>query len=137
MSPFQDLLAGNERFAATFALGGLSPRAARGVAILTCIDSRIPPLEVFELVPGDAKILRNAGARVTEDMIRTLAIATSQLGVTRIAVMRHTDCAAGNDNDAQGLHEDLQRLRDDPRIPDDVELIGLRYDVETGRVAQL
>ena len=35
-------------------------------AIVTCIDSRIDPLAVFGLVPGDAKILRNAGARVTD-----------------------------------------------------------------------
>ena len=59
---------------------------------MTCIDSRIDPLAVFGLEPGDAKILRNAGARVTDDVERGLALAAAALGVTRIAVVQHTDC---------------------------------------------
>ena len=37
------------------------------------MDSRIEPLPMLGLEPGDAKILRNAGARVTDDVLRTLA----------------------------------------------------------------
>ena len=37
--------------------------------------SRISPLEMLGLEPGDAKILRNAGARVTDDVLRTLVLA--------------------------------------------------------------
>ena len=75
--------------------------ARRGLAILTCIDSRIDPLAVFGLEPGDAKILRNAGARVTDDALRTLALAAATLGVTRIAVVQHTDCAMASASDAE------------------------------------
>ena len=57
------------------------------------MDSRIEPLAMLGLVPGDAKILRNAGGRVTTDVLRSLILATRFLGVRRIAVMQHTDCA--------------------------------------------
>jgi hypothetical protein len=43
------------------------------------------------LEPGDAKILRNAGARVTDDVLRTLVLASYLLGVDRAMVIAHTD----------------------------------------------
>ena len=89
---FADLFEGNERYAAVEHEVVRPGVARRGLAIVTCIDSRIDPLAVFGLVPGDAKILRNAGARVTADVLRTLALAAAALGVTRIAVVQHTDC---------------------------------------------
>ena len=72
---FADLFEGNERYAAIEHEVAESGVARRGLAIVTCIDSRIDPLAVFGLEPGDAKILRNAGARVTPDVLRTLALA--------------------------------------------------------------
>ena len=42
---------------------------------------------------GDAKIIRNAGARVTDDALRSLVLAANLLGVTRVCVVQHTDCA--------------------------------------------
>lgn len=98
--PFADLLEANEAYAAV--PHDLPPNgmARKGLALLTCIDTRIDPLAVFGLRPGDAKILRNAGARVTDDALRSLALATAALGVVRIAVVQHTDCkvaSASND----------------------------------------
>ena len=59
---FADVLAANEAYAAELPVSDLEARAARGLAVLTCMDSRIEPLAMLGLVPGDAKILRNAGA---------------------------------------------------------------------------
>ena len=42
---------------------------------------------------GDAKIIRNAGARVTEDALRSLVLAVNLLAVTRVCVVQHTNCA--------------------------------------------
>ena len=42
---FADILAANRDYAADFRLAGLRPEAARGLAVLTCIDSRIEPLD--------------------------------------------------------------------------------------------
>src|SRR4029450_2265967 len=93
-------LEANARYAAGQHKVAESGVARKQLAIVTCIDSRIDPLAVFGLVPGDAKILRNAGARVTDDVIRTLALATALLGVTRIAVVQHTDCKMTSATDA-------------------------------------
>ena len=55
--------------------------------MLTCMDSRIDPLAMLGLAPGDAKILRNAGARVTDDVLRTLVLADHLLGVDRVMIV--------------------------------------------------
>src|SRR4029077_18695339 len=71
--------------------------------VLTCIDSRIDPLAILGLRTGDAKIMRNAGARVTDDSLRSLILATNLLGVTRVCVVQHTDCAmVGSTNEEIG-----------------------------------
>ena len=76
---FSDLIRANQEFAKNFIPEGLSGRAAQGLAIVTCMDSRIAPLAIVGMKPGDAKILRNAGARVTEDVLRTLVLRTSSV----------------------------------------------------------
>jgi carbonic anhydrase len=63
-SPFSDVMEANEQFSATYRDSDLRGRARRGLAVLTCMDSRIDPLRMLGLAPGDAKILRNAGTRV-------------------------------------------------------------------------
>jgi carbonic anhydrase len=159
---FADVLAANESYARDFALRGLSPRARKGLAVLTCIDSRIEPLEMLGLAPGDAKIIRNAGARVTDDVLRTLVLATHLLGVERAMLVAHTDCRMTAASDAV-LHDavrdaggpdtrslelltaddpvaaaraDVQLLRSSPYLQD-LEVGGFLYDVESGRVTQL
>ena len=92
METFKDLLEANQGFAASFQSQELSGAAKKGLAIVTCMDSRIDPLRIVGMDAGDAKILRNAGARVTDDVLRTLVLATHLLNVDRILVMPHTDC---------------------------------------------
>jgi carbonic anhydrase len=156
---FADLLAANETFARDFTDAHLAPKAAKGVAILTCFDSRIDPLRVFGLRPGDAKILRNAGARVTDDVIRTLVLAVYLLNVQRIAVVPHTQCrlsgltddevreaitAAGGPDTSDieflsvpdgvtAVQTDVERLRAHPGLQR-VTIGGLLYELETGRL---
>ncbi|NBR94198.1 MAG: carbonic anhydrase [Actinobacteria bacterium] len=161
MSPdFEDLATANREFVRKFEPEGLSGRAARGLAIVTCVDSRIAPLAIVGMKPGDAKILRNAGARVTEDVLRTLVLATYLLGVNRVLVMPHSDCrmasgsepeihqaifeASGVDtrsieirtvNDQRAALElDLVRLRTYPLLPKTLEVAGAFYDVQSGKL---
>ena len=157
---FDDVLGANARYADGFELAGLEPRAARGLAVLTCIDSRIEPLAMLGLAPGDAKILRNAGARVTNDMLRTLVLAVHLLGVNRIAIVHHTNCrmvGATDDElrrivaeetgaDTTGwtfnavpdqsavVAEDLAALRACPLLPEGLPVAAFLYHVETGRL---
>ncbi len=157
---FDDLLAANEGFAARFTSGGLAGRAARGLAVVTCMDSRIEPLQMLGLSKGDAKILRNAGGRATDDVLRTLVLATHLLGVDRVMVVEHTDCRMAKVTDEQAhqailessgvdtrsldfytipdqrttLERDVQRIRSFPYLPADLSVVGCVYDVATGKV---
>jgi carbonic anhydrase len=159
---FADVLAANAAYARDFGLAGLEPRAARGLAVVTCIDSRIEPLTMLGLRPGDAKILRNAGARVTDDVLRTLVLAGYLLGVERAMVVAHTQCRmAGGDEadvhdailDAGGpdtrsldflvasdqeaaLRHDVERIRSSPYLRS-LASGGFLYDVETGALTQI
>jgi carbonic anhydrase len=162
MSNFDDLLAANREFAVDFDLGGFDGVAHAGLAIVTCMDSRIDPLGMVGLAPGDAKIFRNPGARVTEAALEALVLGVHLLEVDRIIIVPHTRCAvaslsegelrrqvsesAGQDaswqsfhvieDQAQALAEDVQRVRSHPLIPESVDVGGFLYDVDTGLLTQ-
>jgi carbonic anhydrase len=157
---FDDLLAANAEYQKSFKYSGLTGSAAKGLAIVTCMDSRINPLSVVGMRSGDAKILRNAGARVTEDVLRTLVLATYLLNVNRILVMPHTDCAMARGDEAAihqlidekygvntsslefrtttdqlgALASDINRVRSYPLLRDGVVVAGAIYDVKTGTI---
>ena len=78
----------------------LSRRPARALAIVTCMDCRIDPLAALGLSLGDAVVLRNAGAQVSDDVLRSLQLAQEALGIRTVQVIGHTDCAA-HDGDAE------------------------------------
>ncbi|MBJ7459198.1 MAG: carbonic anhydrase [Thermoleophilaceae bacterium] len=157
--PFTDILAANSAYAADheeLANG----RARRGLAIVTCIDTRIDPLEAFGLIPGDAKVIRNAGARVTDDVLRTLIIASHVLGVNRIALIQHTDCGIANntqesltgiveaqtgesvgdldflaiDDQISTLHADSAKIRQCSLLPEGMEVGEFIFDVHSGKL---
>lgn len=137
MGAFDDVLAANRDYQRTFHDLGLPGRAAKGLAVVTCMDSRIDPLGMLGLMPGDAKILRSAGARVTEDVLRGLELAHDRLGVTRVMVVAHTDCAAATTRAEQeaSLQRDVQRVRSSPHLPKQMPIVGGVYDVRTGAVS--
>ena len=64
-----------------------------GSPIVTCMDSRIDPLRMLGLTPGDAKIFRNPGGRVTPQALEALVLGVHLLQVERILVIPHTRCA--------------------------------------------
>lgn len=160
MSDFDDVLTANADHAARFADRGLPGRAGRGLAVVTCMDSRIDPLGLFGLVPGDAKILRTAGARVTDDVLRSLVLAHHLLGVERVVVLAHTDCGMASRSEEQvheavrdsagvdtrsvefamiadqeaALAHDVQRVRSSPYLRPGLPVLGGVYDVRTGAV---
>ncbi|MGL5810261.1 MAG: beta-class carbonic anhydrase, partial [Nocardioides sp.] len=90
---FDDLLAANAEYADSFSGGNYDGVAHAGVAIVTCMDSRIDPLRMLGLSHGDAKIFRNPGGRVTDAALEALVLGSHLLGVERILVVPHTRCA--------------------------------------------
>jgi carbonic anhydrase len=159
---FADVLRANAAFQVGYAHAHLTGTAARGLGLLTCMDSRVDPMQMLGLEPGDAKILRNAGARVTEDVLRTLALASYLLGVQRFMIVAHTDCrmAAGDEasvhaaiaaaggpdtrsmsflttDDQRGaVCDDVQRVRSWPYLGRLV-VGGFLYHLQTGELEQL
>ena len=161
MTSFDDLLAANAGYARAHSDAGLEGRAARGIAVVTCMDSRIEPLKMLGLGIGDAKIMRNAGGRVTDDVLRTLVLATHLLGVERVLVVEHTECKMASATDEQvhaliaqssgidtrsldfetmqdqseALTHDVQRVRSSPFLPPGVVVAGFLYDVRSGELS--
>lgn len=160
--PFDDLLAANRGYADTFALQGFDGVARAGVAMVTCMDSRIDPLRMVGLKPGDAKIFRNPGARVTDAALEAIVLGVHLLNVNRVLVIPHTRCAVASNSPAElrdmvsasagqdvswypfhvvedqdaTLREDIRRIRTHPLVPGDVAIGGFIYDVDTGRLDQ-
>jgi carbonic anhydrase len=157
---FADVLSANFEFVEGFQHSELTGTALKGLAIVTCMDSRISPLAVVGMQAGDAKILRNAGARVTDDVLRTLVLASYLLGVNRVLVMPHTDCRMASADEAtihatikdqygvdtrslefrtvsnqrEALTEDVARIRSYPLLQKGVSVAGAIYNVSTGQL---
>ena len=137
-------------------------RPALGVVILTCMDARIDVFKLFGLRPGDAQVLRNAGGRVTEDVIRSLAISQALLGTEEVLVLHHTDCAlSGRDEDGirsalqaatghaagfdvlafaddqDAVRQDVDLLRTSPDLPHRDHIRGFLYDIRRGAVDEV
>jgi carbonic anhydrase len=155
---FDDLLAANKEFAASYDGGDFDGVAHAGVAIVTCMDSRIDPLRMLGLEHGDAKIFRNPGGRVDAAALEALVLGVHLLGVDRVLIVPHTRCAmtahteaelrervgasAGVDASWQQFHviddqvtaleEDVRKVVSHPLIPDTVSVGGFLYDVDTG-----
>jgi carbonic anhydrase len=163
MENFADLLKANSEYAQHFTKEELTGFAQKGLAIVTCMDSRIDPLRIVGMQAGDAKILRNAGARVTEDVLRTLVLATHLLGVKRVLVMPHTDCRMASADESEihqqikeasgvdtrgieirtvrdqnkALFQDIQRIESYPLLPQGIKVMGAIYDVKTGLITPI
>lgn len=73
----------------------------RHLAIVTCMDCRIEPHAAFGLGSGEAHVIRNAGAVVTADVRRSLALSQRALNTSEIWLVAHTDCGVlGLDDEA-------------------------------------
>jgi len=158
------LLRANEAFAAAFEGQTLPRPPRRPLVVLTCIDARIDPARALGLEPGDAHVLRNAGARATEDVLRSLMISTWLMGTREVVVIHHTDCGLAGATDAsiaasileaggpdvsdvaflgfpdaeRCLLDDVERIRGlGNRLPSGVRVSGFEYDVGTGRLREV
>lgn len=163
MAEFDEFKRANEQYAASFDRGDLPMPPARHVAVVTCMDARLHPEKFLGLEVGDAHVIRNAGGRVSDDAIRSLAISERLLGTTEVVVIHHTDCgmmtfqnedltakiqedlgvdASGRDflpfsDLEQSVRDDVQRIRGSELIPDDIPVTGAIYDVRTGELQEV
>jgi carbonic anhydrase len=146
------LLAGNEGYAAARA-NVADARPSRHLAVITCMDARIDVFAALGLHLGEAHVLRNAGGRVTDDVLRSLALSTHVLGVDTVVVMQHTKCGLAGvtddelhartgadfpffpiDDHAAALREDIDLISSQPYLGPVQTVAGFVYDVETGAI---
>ena len=163
MSVIDEVLAANEVYSRTHELRRLTPRPARKLAVLMCMDTRLS-IRMMGLVEGDAHIIRNAGGIVTDDALRSLIVSHYLLGTEEFMVVNHTDCGlmqtseqdlrtriqnrAGTaavapaffyafQNIEENVRHQLQKLRTHPWIPEKVAVRGFVYDVTTGQLREV
>ncbi|EMB88752.1 putative carbonic anhydrase [Streptococcus mutans NMT4863] len=163
MSYFDNFIKANQAYVDLHGTAHLPLKPKTRVAIVTCMDSRLHVAPALGLALGGAHILRNAGGRVTDDVIRSLVISEQQLGTSEIVVLHHTDCGAQTFTNAEfteqlkrdlavdagdqdflpftdieeSVREDIALLKNSPLIPEDIIISGAIYDVDTGRVREV
>ena len=64
------------------------------------MDARIDVFATLGLHLGEAHVIRNAGGRITDDVLRSLALSSHVLGVDTVVVMQHTKCGLAGVTDA-------------------------------------
>jgi carbonic anhydrase len=150
MTEVARLLTANEAYAAARA-NVADPKPSRHLAVVTCMDARIDVFAVLGLHLGEAHVIRNAGGRVTDDVLRSLALSCHVLGVDTVVVMQHTKCGLAGvtdselreltgadlgffpiDDHAAALREDLAILESTPYLAPLKVVAGFVYDVEHG-----
>jgi carbonic anhydrase len=146
------LLAANQAYASARA-NVADPRPSRRLAVVTCMDARIDVFATLGLHLGEAHVLRNAGGRITDDMLRSLALSCHVLGVNTVVVMQHTKCGLVGvtdhelraftgadlgffpiDDHAAALTEDIALLTTKPYLLPLEVIGGFIYDVERGEL---
>jgi carbonic anhydrase len=152
MSQIGSLLAANDGYAAARARVA-DAKPSRHLAVVTCMDARIDVFAALGLHLGEAHVLRNAGGRITEDVLRSLALSTHILGVDTVVIMQHTKCGLAGvtdeelrertgadfgffpiDDHAAALREDLDLLASKPYLTTLKVVAGFVYDVESGEI---
>ncbi|RCK71544.1 carbonic anhydrase [Desertihabitans brevis] len=160
---FDDLLEANRAYAERQDRTPLEGVARAGVAVVTCMDSRIDPLPMLGLERGDAKVIRTPGGRLTPDALVGCVLGVHLLGVTRILVVPHTRCAmaSGTDDDLRAritersgldasdlaigadpdqdarLADDLATLREHPLVAGRASVGGFLLDVDSGLLTRV
>jgi carbonic anhydrase len=155
MTEIARLLDANEGYAAARA-NVADARPSRKLAVLTCMDARIDVFAALGLHLGEAHVIRNAGGRVTDDVLRSLALSAHVLGVETVAVMQHTKCGLTGvtdeqlqrltgadlgfysiDDHAAALREDVEILASTPYLSPLQVIGGFVFDVESGEIADV
>jgi carbonic anhydrase len=107
MTTIDELVENNRAHAAGRGERHLDVEPSRGLAVVTCMDSRLDVFAALGLGDGEAHVLRNAGGVITDDVIRSLAISQRKLGTREVMLIHHTDCGMQKITD-DGFRAELQ-----------------------------
>lgn len=158
MPSFPAITESARRWAEGFRPDAFTASPMRHLVVLCCMDARIDLFRLLGLQVGDAHILRNAGGRATDDMLRSIILSTNALGTREVVVIHHTGCGLGGvtddeireqvrresghspteieflafDDEVQSVREDVARIRACEYLPEHMSVWGAVYDVHTG-----
>jgi carbonic anhydrase len=121
MSNITPLLERNKEFARSGAHVGLTPVPKYKIFVVTCMDGRVDPAHILGVNPGDALVMRNAGGRVTDEVIREVAFIATLTETLfgdaappfEVAVIHHTSCGSGFLADPDFRHTFAERIHAD------------------------
>jgi carbonic anhydrase len=118
------------------------------VAIVTCMDPRVDLVKALGLPAAEYFVLRNAGGRVTPDVLRSLVLCTKLMEVTEVGIIHHTDCRLQQENEdlvvktgvdidfmafsdlEASVLEDVQRLDDCSVLSPGIRIWGGLHSIE-------
>ncbi|MGY2186799.1 Beta-carbonic anhydrase 1 [compost metagenome] len=100
MDFLQTLAQRNAAFADSGFSADLKIIPSRKTMIIGCVDPRVDPMDVLQLQPGEAAVIRNVGGRVNPALLETMAIlrTVSRVGGSEVGegwnliLLHHTDC---------------------------------------------
>lgn len=162
MTAIDDVLQGNEGYAAGFGAGGQHAAPAMGLAVVACMDARLNIHALLGIAEGDAHVIRNAGGVVTDDAVRSLVISQRLLGTREIMLIHHTECGMMTFHDDEvkdeiqadtglrpsfaleafadlegDVRQSMARVQASPFIPHKEHVRGFVYDCATGRLREV
>lgn len=129
------------------------------VAVVACMDARLDAAGFLDDWPAPVHVIRNAGCRTTDDVLRSLA-ASCAMGTRRILVFHHTDCAMAAHSDEQirellppaadpgvdfltiadpveALREDVLSIRSSSLLPPEIEVTGFIFDLDSREAREI
>ena len=146
----------NRSYASEFEKGDLPMPPGRRFAVVTCMDARLDPAKFLGLDEGDAHVIRNAGAVVTDDALRSLIISHHLLGTQEAVVIAHTDCGMLTFKDEElqdrldtdvdfhafpdveeNVRSGVRKIQDSSLLPESFAARGFVYDVRTGELSEV
>lgn len=94
---------------------GLPMAPGKKTAILSCMDARVSPYDIFDLKLGESHVIRNAGGIANTEAFRSLLISQLLLGTDEMLFLHHFDCGMTTfSNDELSLRlENITGLRPD------------------------
>ncbi|EHP85776.1 beta-class carbonic anhydrase [Methanotorris formicicus] len=148
---------------------GSNAKPKKKLAVVTCMDTRLVNFlsEKLGIERGDAKVIKNAGNVITEDVIRSLVVAIYCLDVERVMVVGHTDCGMMSvdveeikkkmierganpyftpnlkcwlskiDDEEKNVIKGVDVIKNHPAIPKDIVVEGYLMDIETGDLKKI
>jgi carbonic anhydrase len=162
MSRIATLRDRNAEFVAARFAGELPPIPSMKTVVITCADPRVDPAYVLGLELGEAAVVRNAGGRITPATLQAVAMMATVVaeegasGGFELILVHHTDCGVARLAPHEGMiaayfgipveqlaekhvtdpyravAADIEALRSNPLLPDDLIVGGLVYEVESG-----